>query len=150
MRTPRVIAVAILLSLAGCASSSDEGSGDPQDPGGGGDPGPGPDGETSANETEMYAVATDLSTQVDTWFRFRPDAFEAKVGDRLNITLKAAIGNTYSHSLYIDALNVRLGPIPAEQFVSVVVPLTQAGSFTFYCNEGNHQELGMTGTLTVS
>lgn len=150
MRNPRVAALVLFLVLSGCTSGSDEGPDGSQSPAGTGSPGPGPDGETPANETEMYAVATDLSTQVDTWFRFRPDEFEAKVGDRLNITLKAAIGNTYSHSLYIDALNVRLGPIPAEQFVSVVVPLTQAGSFTFYCNEGNHQELGMTGTLTVS
>jgi plastocyanin len=104
----------------------------------------------SGEPVEMYSVATDLSSTPQTWFRFRPDTFTAKVGDTLNVTLKAAVGNQYGHSLVIDALKVNLGPATAGATASTEIVLTDAGTYTFYCAEGNHQQLGMQGTLTVS
>jgi plastocyanin len=146
--TPALLVVAVLAS--GCADTDPEAA-----PGvtTSGTAASGPGGgatNDSATEVEMYAVATDLSSTPQTWFRFRPDAFQAKVGDALNVTLKSAVGNQYPHSLVIDSLNVRLGPINAGAAQSVTILLAQAGTYTFYCAESNHQQLGMFGSLTVS
>lgn len=143
--------VAMCVSFAGCADNasvpSDSG---PSSSASGEHPEGHMMGNMTGEEIEMYTVATDLSSTPATWFRFRPDTFEAKVGDTLNVTLKAAVGNTYPHSLVIDALTVNIGPVEAGATASTVIDLTEAGTYTFYCAEGNHQELGMQGTLTVT
>ena len=147
----RVLFLTAIVSMAGCASEG-EGESDPSssmDANGEHPPGH-MDGNMTGGITEMYAVATDLSSTPQTWFRYRPETFSAKVGDTLNVTLKAAVGNTYPHSLVMDALDVSLGPLNAGAAESTEIVLTKAGTYTFYCAEGNHQELGMQGTLTVS
>lgn len=146
------VVVALFVMVSGCADSSGSPSeSSSMSPMMGGEH---PDGHMMGNmsgkEVEMYSVATDLSSTPETWFRFRPDTFEAKVGDVLNVTLKAAVGNQYPHSLVIDALSLNLGPIEAGATASTLLMLDKPGTYTFYCAEGNHQELGMVGTLTVS
>lgn len=144
-------ALAFFVTSAGCA---DEGSSGEDDPSATGTDATHPADQmvnaTGSPEVEMYTVATDLSSTPQTWFRFRPEAFEAKVGDTLNVTLKAAVGNQYAHSLVIDSLQLRLGPLAAGAQASKSLVLGQPGTYTFYCAEGNHAQLGMTGTLTVS
>ncbi len=144
------IVVALFVAVSGCADDADVPSESTATSAMAGDHPDGHMGNMTGKEVEMYAVATDLSSTPGTWYRFRPDAFEAKVGNMLNITLKAAVGNTYPHSLVIDGLSVNLGPAQAGAAVSTVLALTKAGTYTFYCAEGNHQELGMQGTLTVT
>ena len=107
-------------------------------------------GNMSKANAAMYTVATDISTQPETVYKFRPNSFSAHVGDVLNITLKNAVGDQYQHSLVIDELGVKIGPIPQEQAASKIVKLEKTGTFTFYCDVSNHRTLGMTGTLTVS
>lgn len=149
---PSVLILAFFVLASGCAdvSSSPSGSASTSPMAEGEHPDGHMMGNMTGEEFEMYSVATDLSSTPETWFRFRPDSFDAKVGDMLNVTLKAAVGNQYPHSLVINELGVDLGPIEAGATASTMLMAEKAGSYTFYCAEGNHRELGMVGTLTVS
>jgi len=155
MKNGRMVAFAFLVATAGCAEEPEDADATSTTAGTAGTDGMmGHDmGNMTGEEVEMYAVATDLSSTPTTWYRFRPDTFEAKVGSMLNITLKQAVGNQNGHSLVIDELDVNIAA-PATpgtgETASTVIALTKAGTYTFYCAEGNHQELGMQGTLTVS
>jgi len=107
-------------------------------------------GSNATAAKEMYVVATDVSSQPTTWYRFSKSAYTFKANDKINVTLKNAVGDINQHALIIDEFNVKLENVAVSDSKSVIFTATKAGTFKFYCNVGNHRTLGMEGTLTIS
>ena len=110
----------------------------------------GMEGHNMSGAKSIYTVATDVSSQPETLYKFRPASFTAKVGETLNVTIKGAVGNQYSHTFVIDALSLKIGPAASGQAMSKMIVAEKSGTYQFYCDVGNHRQLGMTGTLTIS
>ncbi len=146
-KTLPLIALLVATALAGCfaddaPSDTDGGDGDTQN---GAD-----DANETAVDTEIYLVGTDQSLYPESIYTIRPETAEARAGDVVNLTFKNALGNTESHSLVLEGYDVKIGPIEESVAASVVFTADQTGTFAYYCDIGNHRQLGMEGQLTVS
>jgi uncharacterized cupredoxin-like copper-binding protein len=83
-------------------------------------------------------------------FTFSPTLIEAEAGTTLEIKLTSA-GNI--HDFVIDELDVQSNSLNpgASQTITIEIPEDASGkSFEFYCSIGNHQAMGMKGTLKVN
>lgn len=99
----------------------------------------------------MYVVASDSGTNVAAGlYTLRPSTYQAHKGDQVLVTLKGAVGNAGRHALLIDEFGIKLENVGPNEFKNATFSATKAGSFKYYCNVGNHRQLGMEGTLTIS
>ena len=80
-------------------------------------------------------------------FAFSPTSLSVNKGDTVRITFKNAEG---FHDFVIDEFDVATKQISAATEETVEFVADQAGSFEFYCSVGQHRQLGMKGTLTVT
>lgn len=148
----RATTLPIIVLLAAAALTGCFGSDGPSESSGDGD---GMGGDSSAgNETavdaELYLVATDQSLYPESLYKIRPETAEVRAGDVVNLTFKNALGNSESHSLVLEGYDIKIGPIEESVAESVTFTADQTGTFAYYCDIGNHRELGMEGQLTVS
>lgn len=145
-RTLPLVALLVATALAGCFASDGpaDTSGD-----GGMDDGAHAGNETAA-DAEIYVVGTDRSLYPESLYTIRPETAEVRAGDVVNLTFKNALGNSESHSLVLEGYDVKIGPIEESVAESVTFTADQTGTFAYYCDIGNHRELGMEGQLTVS
>lgn len=146
-RALSLIALLLVIAFAGCFSSDDPSDTSGDDDGTG-------DGAMGGNETtfdaELYLVGTDQSLYPESLYKIRPETAEVREGDVVNLTFKNALGNSQEHSLVLEGYDIKIGPIAESVSDSVVFTADQTGTFAYYCDIGNHRELGMEGQLTVS
>ncbi len=81
-------------------------------------------------------------------FHFDPNTITAKVGQPVHIVLTNK--GVLVHSFVIDALGVKIANVQGGATGEATFTPTQAGTYTFYCEQPGHQAAGMTGTLTVT
>jgi plastocyanin len=80
-------------------------------------------------------------------FSFAPAAMSVKKGDRVRITFKNESG---THDLVVDGYNARTKVIQGGTQETIEFVADKAGSFEYYCSVGQHRQMGMKGTLTVT
>lgn len=146
-RTLPLIVLLVATAMAGCFA--DEGPSDTSGDDNGMDGGADGDNQTTV-DAELYLVATDQSLYPESVYTIRPETAEVQAGDVVNLTFKNALGNSQSHSLVLEGYDIKIGPIEESVDESVVFTADQSGTFAYYCDVGNHRELGMEGQLTVS
>lgn len=129
----------VLAVLSGCAEEANEAPDDMDDHV---DPAPDP-------LPDLYIVATDQSYRPQSLYRFYPADARVPADTPLNITLKNAGGNSEPHTLVFEGLDIRLAVSGEFETVSTVASIP-AGTYTFYCDVGNHRLLGMEGTVTAA
>lgn len=77
-------------------------------------------------------------------FFFEPKVINAKPGEKLRIDFR---GNVGTHTFVINEAKVK-ETIKNGSGFTFTAP-TEPGSYTFYCDIGNHRAMGMEGTLIV-
>lgn len=80
-------------------------------------------------------------------FKFTPSAMTVKKGDTVRVTFKNEEG---FHDFRIDEFNVATKQIGAGTSETVEFVADKAGTFEYYCSVGQHRQMGMVGTLTVT
>src|SRR5581483_4021826 len=82
-------------------------------------------------------------------YQFTPSTFTAKAGQPIQLTLRNTA--TQVHDFTIDNVGGKQVQAIAQptQSGSVTFTVPTAGTYTFYCSQPGHRELGMQGTLTV-
>lgn len=80
-------------------------------------------------------------------FYFDPDTIEAKLGDTVKVELTVVDG---THDFVLDEFEVQSEVMGAGETILVEFVADQVGEFEYYCSVGNHRQLGMVGTLTVT
>lgn len=80
-------------------------------------------------------------------FSFIPAAMSVKRGDRVRITF---VNESGTHDLRVDGYNVGTKVIQGGASETFEFVADKTGSFEYYCSVGQHREMGMKGTLTVT
>lgn len=80
-------------------------------------------------------------------FSFAPAAMSVKRGDRVRITF---VNESGTHDLRVDGYNVGTKVIQGGASETFEFVADKTGSFEYYCSIGQHREMGMKGTLTVT
>jgi plastocyanin len=86
-------------------------------------------------------------TLMTTEFKFSPDTINAKVGDRVQVTLDNTKG-TLKHNIKQADLNIDAA-VEAGQKTTFEFTATKAGTFDFVCDVPGHKDAGMTGKIIV-
>ena len=92
------------------------------------------------------ANITTISVEGGNYY-FNPDEIRVKKGDTVKIILNSVDG--VAHNFVIDEFNITSQTISAGQTTQVEFIPEKTGTFEFYCNIGNHRQMGMKGTLIV-
>lgn len=118
--------------------------------------------EESSSATPTSSAGTGVSANVSTSvstgavkeftvhgksFSFTPAAMTVKKGDRVRITF---INDGGTHDWVIDEFNARTKVIQGGAQETIEFVADKAGSFEYYCSVGQHRQMGMKGTLTVT
>ncbi len=101
------------------------------------------DDPTSLDES-MGAVVFDMTGDN---FSFDPSEINVQLGQTVRVVLFA---EDIPHDFVIDELGVRSEIAQPGETVEIQFVATEIGEFEYYCSVGNHQEMGMIGTLTVT
>ena len=80
-------------------------------------------------------------------FVFSPKTMTVKKGDTVKITFVNSGG---THDWNLDEFNAHSGIIQGGASKTVTFVADKAGSFEYYCAVGQHRQMGMKGTLTVT
>jgi plastocyanin len=83
-------------------------------------------------------------------FEFSPNQLTAAPGQTIRVLLVNVDG---IHDFVIDELGVQTSELTQDQeeVVEITIPEDAAGmTYEFYCSVGNHRDIGMVGTLTVT
>ncbi|HWO07358.1 MAG TPA: plastocyanin/azurin family copper-binding protein [Candidatus Paceibacterota bacterium] len=80
-------------------------------------------------------------------FSFSPATMSVKRGDTVRITFRNVSG---THDLRIDGYNVGTNVIQTGQSETFEFVADRAGTFEYFCSVGQHRQMGMVGTLTVT
>jgi len=105
-----------------------------------------PENNTLGTVNNNDANITTISVEGGNYY-FKPDEIRVKKGDTVKIILNSVDG--VAHNFVIDELNVTSQTISAGQTTQVEFIPEKTGIFEFYCNIGNHRQMGMKGTLIV-
>jgi plastocyanin len=129
MRRTLTLLAALAATLAGC---------------GGGDGGGGP--ATTVAAGKPFVVKADE-------YRFAPKNVVLKAGSNAPtpLTIRLTNGGAQAHDLHVERGGQDLGGTPIfgpGQTKTAKVTLTP-GTYDFVCTVGDHEQLGMKGTLTV-
>jgi uncharacterized cupredoxin-like copper-binding protein len=82
-----------------------------------------------------------------TEFKFTPDTINAKVGERVKVTLDNTKG-TLKHNIKQADLNIDTA-VEAGQKATFEFTAAKAGTFDFICDMPGHKEAGMVGKIIV-
>lgn len=91
--------------------------------------------------------ATKEFTVTGSNFKFAPATMTVKKGDTVKITF---VNSSGTHDWNLDEFNAHSGVIQAGATKTVTFVADKAGSFEYYCAVGEHRQMGMKGTLTVT
>ena len=80
-------------------------------------------------------------------YAMSPKTLSVKKGDTVKITFTNAGG---MHDFVIDEFSVRTNRIQGGASQTVTFVADKTGSFQYYCSVGQHRDMGMWGTLTVT
>lgn len=80
-------------------------------------------------------------------FKFSPASISLTKGETVKITFKNT--GSLSHNLVIGELRTATKTIGPGQEDSITVTATKTGTYTFYCEVGNHRQQGMEGKVEV-
>lgn len=80
-------------------------------------------------------------------FEFSEDALTVKQGQTVTVNFTSEGG---VHDFVIDEFDVATDQVQSGETSSVTFVADQAGEFEFYCSVGDHRQMGMVGTLTVT
>jgi len=80
-------------------------------------------------------------------FEFSDTVLSVARGDTVRIVFRSVQS---FHDWRIEGFNTGTRRITAGQQATVEFVADQAGTFEFFCSVGNHRQLGMRGTLTVT
>lgn len=80
-------------------------------------------------------------------FKFTPSTMTVERGDTVRITFNN-VGGT--HDLRVDGYEVGTKVIQGGTSETFEFVANEAGSFEYYCSVGQHRQMGMVGTLTVT
>ncbi|MEW5850240.1 MAG: cupredoxin domain-containing protein [Myxococcota bacterium] len=84
-------------------------------------------------------------------YSFSPNLITVRPGEILLVRLVNTGAMVHGIEFELPAGEVEIDELAAGQTATLNVTAPQEdGSYVFYCPVGNHRELGMTGTLTVS
>ena len=86
-------------------------------------------------------------TITGTNFSFSPTKLSVKKGDKVTITFDNVAG---FHDFKIDEFNVASKKISGGGKDVVTFTADKTGTFEYYCSVGQHRQMGMKGTLTVT
>jgi len=98
--------------------------------------------ETSAAPSEIKSFTVEGKS-----YSFSPSVMRVKKGDTVRITFKNTGG---FHDFTLNEFNAQTKRINTGQENTIEFVADKAGTFEYYCSVGNHRQLGMTGTLTVT
>jgi plastocyanin len=102
---------------------------------------------TSAPSTGTTNGAVKEFTVTGKNFSFAPAAMSVKKGDRVRITF---VNDGGTHDLRVDGYDVGTKVIQGGTSETFEFVADEAGSFEYYCSVGQHRQMGMKGTLTVT
>jgi plastocyanin len=124
---------------------------------------------TSQNDMDMDMTPTDTNTQTNTNtntnttgstnpttkeftitgsnFKFAPANMNVNEGDTVKITF---VNESGTHDLRVDGYNVGTKTLQAGQSETITFLADKTGTFEYYCSIGQHRQMGMKGTLTVT
>lgn len=102
------------------------------------------DGALAADDTNSLV---NLITVEGGKFYYKPNTITAKKGETVRITFKNVDG---LHDFVIDEYSVATKQIQGGAEETVEFVADKVGTFEYYCSVGNHREMGMVGTLTVT
>ena len=112
-----------------------------------------PTEEAEEGPAESENVAEDAEEEVEVFemtgknFEFSLTALEVKEGQKVRIVFTSEEG---FHDWVVDEFNAATAQVSTGETSSVEFVADQVGEFEFYCSVGNHREMGMVGTLTVT
>ena len=97
--------------------------------------------------TKEFTISgiTDVS---DGTYRFSKDKITVNAGDVVKIIFTTTDVST-GHNLNIDAFDAHIPTVNGGATDAVEFFADKKGEFKYYCNIGNHREMGMEGTLVV-
>lgn len=79
-------------------------------------------------------------------FTFAPKTLTVKKGQPVEITFTNAGG---AHDFVINEFTVKTQILASGKSETVTFTPDKTGTFDYYCSVGNHQAMGMQGTITV-
>lgn len=106
-----------------------------------------PTSETTNSATVDGAGEAMVVNMAASNFSFTPNVISAKLGQTVRVELAGA---GMQHDFAIDELGVKSPLVQPGQSTTVEFVADTVGTFEFYCSVGNHRQMGMTGTLTVT
>jgi plastocyanin len=139
---PLVIALAVPLAACG---DDDDSNGGASGGGGGTDTGAGKETEAgSGGGAQTLRISADPGGAL----AFDKDSLTAKAG---KVTIVMDNPSDLPHAVEIEGSGVEVaGETVMKGGVSKASAELEAGEYEYYCPVGNHQDAGMTGTLTVN
>lgn len=99
--------------------------------------------DDASGSSTPKTVTIDLSAED---FAYSKSEIRVSKGDTVKINLTSLSG---THNFTIDELNVRSSNVTEGNSAEVEFPVTEDGSFTYYCSVDSHRDLGLRGTLIV-
>lgn len=142
LRIVLTLLAVLVLAVAGCGGDDDENGGGgsaatstptaTEESGGGGG------GDGGGESIQLGAPA-------DGGLVFEPDTLTAQAG---SVTIDFENPSSVPHAVAIDGVDGESDEV-TDANTSLTVDL-EPGEYEFYCPVGNHQDAGMTGTLTVN
>lgn len=102
---------------------------------------------TQPTTTTSTSGTTKEFTVTGSNFKFAPATMSVKKGDTVKITFNNSSG---THDLRVDGYNVGTKVIQGGASETFTFVADKAGSFEYYCSVGQHRQMGMKGTLTVT
>jgi len=102
---------------------------------------------TGCGGSQSGSGQTSEVTLALTEFKFTPDTINAKVGERVKVTLDNTKG-TLKHNIKQADLNIDTA-VEAGQKATFEFTATKAGTYDFVCDVPGHKEAGMVGKIIV-
>lgn len=97
-------------------------------------------------DDDMASVAREIAI-TNKGMAFSLKDISVKKGERIKVTFKNGGG---THDWRLEGYNVGTEVLQNGASESVEFVADEAGEFEYYCSVGNHREMGMWGTLTVT
>lgn len=104
--------------------------------------------EADGDDVDSEEVDQELTIDMKN-FKFSMSQISAAPGETITVNLTNSGG---THNFVIEELDVKSQTINSGETTSITfkVPEDASGDYAFFCDIGNHREMGMEGTLTVS
>jgi nitrosocyanin len=105
------------------------------------DPTPEPTSGALENSVKEISVESDE-------FKFAPETITAKKGDKIKITFTNK--GSFSHNFSIPDFGLESRTITRNESDAIEFTADRVGTFRIICTVTGHENLGMTGTLTIT